>query len=56
LRHFAGARPDPHVQADMAPVRPSTWKNVSPASNALAGLVRLLARQAAREWAERRLE
>jgi hypothetical protein len=39
----------------MAPVRPNILKNVSPVSDALAGLVRLLARQAAREWADRQL-
>ena len=33
----------------MAPVRPNTKKIVAPASAALTGLVRLLARQAARE-------
>jgi hypothetical protein len=40
----------------MAQVRPNTRKELSPVSEALRQLVRLLARQAAREWAERRVE
>ena len=40
----------------MAPVRANTLNDVSPVSNALAGLVRLVARQAARECAERWLD
>ena len=48
--------PDSHVWADMAPVRPNTKKTVSPASAALTDLVRLLARQAAREFLSPGLE
>jgi hypothetical protein len=49
-------RPDSHVRADMAPARPITRKNASPVSDGLVGLVRLLARQAARETTERHPE
>jgi hypothetical protein len=37
----------------MVPTRPNSTKNVSPVSDALTGLVRLLARQAARETIQR---
>jgi hypothetical protein len=40
----------------MALVRSKTEKTDSPASTALTDLVRLLARQAAREWTERKPE
>jgi len=55
-RHFVVVRPDSHVRADMAPVRSNTRKNASPISDGLAELVRLLARQAARETSEQQLE
>jgi hypothetical protein len=37
----------------MVTIRKNTYKTASPASAALIDLVRLLARQVAREWAER---
>jgi len=52
LHHFEGLRLDPNVQANMARVRSKTRKNGSPVSAALIEIARLLARQAAREWAE----
>jgi hypothetical protein len=56
LRHFVDLRLDSNFQADMAPVRPNTKEIVSPASAALTDLVRLLARQAAREFLSPALE
>lgn len=40
----------------MAPLRPNSRKTVQPLSSALIELVRLLARQAAREWIKPELE
>jgi hypothetical protein len=52
LHHVEGLCLDTNVQADMAQVRSKTGKTASPAPAALIGIVRLLARQAAHEWAE----